>query len=188
MHLNEIIGSYLYNESKTVWQQWLKIYGKNLKPSTIARERATLQAALNQGSQSLMLPPIKLSSIKEGKQKGAIYLTKEEQNSLLENYNKWVAPIALMLCYQGVRTQEALRLKWRDIDWKRKTIFIAKTKSGYSRTIPMHERVIFHFLTSIKTQSQQIPLMFFYQAEEPPTRTQEGWEEILYQKRIKQLV
>jgi integrase len=77
------------------------------------------------------------------------YLTHKEADRLVAAYNEAARPVALVLRYQGLRTQEALRLDWRAIDWRRQTIFVtatdqigtARTKSARSRTIAMHRRV-----------------------------------------------
>jgi integrase len=69
------------------------------------------------------------------------YLSKIERDRLLEAYSDHTKPIFIVLCYQGCRTQEALQLKWKDINLINKTIFIAKSKNGEPRTIPMHNKV-----------------------------------------------
>jgi integrase len=46
-----------------------------------------------------------------------------------------------MLCYQGCRVSEALRLIWRDISFERGTISFRITKNGEPRTVPMHAEV-----------------------------------------------
>jgi integrase len=138
---NDRIGDWTVAEAEEAWQHWLKTRGSKMKPATQARSRATLQAVLNEGGKALTFAAPKLSSIAQTTEEAVVYLTKEEQDRLLGSYNKWVAPIALMLCYQGMRTQEVLQLDWRNIDWTRRTAFIAKSKTGKQRTVPLHPRV-----------------------------------------------
>ena len=138
---NERIGDRSVAEAEAAWQSWLRTRGAKMKPATAARSRATLQAALNQGGIAYGFAAPKLPPIVQSTEEPVVYLTKEEQERLLAAYNRWVAPVALMLCYQGLRTQEALQLDWRHIDWTRRTAFVARSKSGKARTVPLHARV-----------------------------------------------
>lgn len=135
------IGDRPVSEAPEAWQHWLRTRGANMKPATAARSRATLQAALNAGAKAYTFVAPKLPTVEQTSEEAVVYLTKEEQDRLLASYNPWVAPVALMLCYQGMRTQEALQLDWRNIDWTRRTAFIAKSKSGKARTVPLHQKV-----------------------------------------------
>lgn len=47
----------------------------------------------------------------------------------------------LLLAYGGLRTQEALQLDWRDVDFRARVLRLPRTKSGRVRTVPMHRRV-----------------------------------------------
>jgi integrase len=57
--------------------------------------------------------------------------------------------VAITLRYQGLRTLEALRLDWRNVHWRERTLFIAGTgkiarsltKSRRPRVIHMHRKV-----------------------------------------------
>ena len=113
---------------------------KGLAPATVDRFRATLQAALNYGCAQLevgapKIPPIRFSN------KRIRWLTINEQEALLGAYAEHVKPIALTLCFQGCRVQEALQLDWRHVDLARETIFFERTKNGEPRTVRMHQRV-----------------------------------------------
>ena len=138
---NDRIGDWPVADAEKAWQHWLRTRGAKMQPATQARSRATLQAALNAGGKAHTFAAPRLPTIEQSTEEPVVYLTKEEQDRLLAAYNKWVAPIALMLCYQGMRTQEALQLSWRNIDWTRRTAFIAKSKTGKARTVPLHPRV-----------------------------------------------
>jgi integrase len=76
--------------------------------------------------------------VKEPVAEGVVYLTLPQQYRLLASYNKAARAVAITLCYQGLRTGEALALEWRHINFKLGTLFVAKSKSGHSRTIPLH--------------------------------------------------
>ena len=76
-----------------------------------------------------------------------------ERDALLAAYNASAGAVALALCFAGLRTQEALQLDWRHVDWRRNLLIIAgaaaeghgqvrrRTKSGRGRSVPMHPRL-----------------------------------------------
>jgi integrase len=69
----------------------------------------------------------------------------DQEARLLAAYNPWAGRVALMLCETGMRTQEALRLDWRCVDFTRGVILVEhsgradgpRTKSRSSRRIGM---------------------------------------------------
>lgn len=123
------------------WQAFKSDHCKNLKPSTIARFRTTLVAALNYGCEQSEITAPRIPSIKvSGKR--IRWLTMEEQEALLAAYAFHVRPIALTLCFQGCRSHEALDLDWRYVDMNRGTMFFSKTKNGEARSVLMHPRVL----------------------------------------------
>ena len=77
------------------------------------------------------------------------YLTPQQEARLLASYSQWAAPVMLMLCETGLRTQEALRLDWRHIDWQGGVIVVEhsgrgdgpRTKTGKSRRVGMRPAV-----------------------------------------------
>lgn len=125
------------------WQDWLRSHAA-LKPATIARSRATLQAALNHGAEALSIPAPRLPGVRgAGGVERVVYLTDDERRRLLAAYNPHAACPVLVLAYQGFRTQEALQMDWRWVSFRRPTIAIpaSGTKTGTGRTVPMHPRV-----------------------------------------------
>lgn len=131
-------------EAIPAWGEWLATRAGKLKPTTVARSRATLQAALNHGASALDIPAPKLPGVRgAGGTDRVIYLTPAEWDRFLAAYNPHAACPVLLLAYQGMRTQEALRLDWRHVSLLRRTITIPAegTKTGKGRTVPMHDRV-----------------------------------------------
>jgi integrase len=124
------------------WQDWLRAHS-NLMPATIARSRATLQAALNHGAEALSIPPPRLPGVRgAGGVERVVYLTDDERRRLLASYNAHAACPVLVLAYQGFRTQEALRMDWRHVAFGRREIVVPAegTKTGKGRTVPMHAK------------------------------------------------
>ncbi|MBB2172833.1 site-specific integrase [Gluconacetobacter asukensis] len=109
--------------------------------ATQARWRAIFQAAINASAKVNGVVAPRISVVKQKTQEVAAWLTKAEQDRLLESYADHVRPIALVLCFQGLRSAEALRLDWKHVDFSRRSIFVAKSKSGRQRSVPMHPRV-----------------------------------------------
>lgn len=129
-------------EANDAWREWLKDHPKH-RPSTVARWRSTLAAALAEGAREYKTTAPRLERRKSEEPDRVVYLTNDERRRLLAAYNQWAACLVLLLAYQGLRTQEALRLDWRRIDFNRKTLHIIgeETKSRRGRTVPMHDRV-----------------------------------------------
>lgn len=135
------IGHYPLSHAEQAWQFWVGTRGSAMAPATQARWRAILQASINAGAKASALIAPTLSVIKQDVKDGVVWLRKDEQERLLESYADHVKLIALTLCFQGLRSAEALRLDWRHVDLSRRSIFIAKSKSGRQRSVPMHPRV-----------------------------------------------
>jgi len=135
------IGHYSLAHAERAWQHWLSTRGAKMAPATQARWRAILQATINAGAKSQAMIAPTLSVVKQDTTEGVVWLRKDEQERLLEAYAPHVQPIALTLCFQGLRSAEALRLDWRHVDLERKSLFVAKSKSGRQRSVPLHSRV-----------------------------------------------
>lgn len=149
---NERLGGRTVADADAAWADWLATRGRAMAPSTAARWRTILQAALGAGAARYQFPRPILPPVRQRQVDRAAYLTQLERDRLLAAYNRWAAPVALVLCFAGLRTQEALRLDWRHVDFARGTLFVpgaspgdahgaARTKSGIGRTVPMHVRV-----------------------------------------------
>lgn len=122
------------------WSAFKAARCASLAPATTARFQATLQAALNHAAREGGWTAPKLPSIKFQNQR-VRFLTKPQQEALLAAYAPHVQPIALMLCFQGCRTQEALQLRWDDVNLARGTVWFGRTKTGVPRTVALHDRV-----------------------------------------------
>jgi integrase len=141
---NEMIGHRSLADSVAGWRIWLAARGSKQKASSVGRWRAVLQAALNHGCAAHDVPAIKLPGVRGSSgEERAIYLPDDQRKRLLACYNPHAACPVLLLAYQGLRTQEALQLEWRWVDFTRQTIHLVagETKAGKGRTVTMHPRV-----------------------------------------------
>lgn len=142
--INAAIGHRPIAEAAPAWREFLA--QQSWAPATAARWRNVLAAALAEGCRALMIPhPPELPEVRQprGADERVVYLTDLERRAMLRSYNPHAAQPVLLLAYQGLRTQEALRLDWRRVDLRRRTLHIpaGETKSGKGRTVPMHDRV-----------------------------------------------
>lgn len=139
---NERIGARKLDELPAAWGEWLRTRGKAMAPGTAARWRAILQAAIGYGAAHNGIATPRLPPVRVPFEETAAFLSRKAQDRLLASYSPNAAPVAMVFALQGLRTSEALRLDWRDVSLTRRTIFVAKTKTGRPRTVPMHPRVL----------------------------------------------
>lgn len=143
--LETAMGDILLVGVRGAWGAWLRGRGRTLAPSTTARWRSTLLAALSYACQEFDVPVPRLASIRNAETERIAYLTLQQERRLLAAYSPWAAPVMLVLAETGLRTQEALRLDWRQIDWKSRALLIehtgrqdgGRTKTGRSRRVGM---------------------------------------------------
>jgi integrase len=143
------IGNHHLSRAPEAWSAWLRTRGHGLAPSTVARWRSTLLAALSYGAEEFGVTVRSLRSVRGIDVERIAYLTPQQEARLLASYSQWAAPVMLLLCETGLRTQEALRLDWRHIDWQHGVIVVEhsgrrdgpRTKTGKSRRVGMRPAV-----------------------------------------------
>ena len=77
------------------------------------------------------------------------YLTKEEIKNLYNASADHLRPILIVALNTGMRKSEILNLKWEDIDFHQKIIYIMNTKNNEKREIPINQ-VVFDSLLKVK--------------------------------------
>ena len=107
--LEATMGSARLDDARTAWGAWLRDRGQTLAPSTIARWRSSLKAALRYGADEFGVTVPTLRAVSEAESERIAYLTEAQAMRLLAAYSPWAAPVMLVLCETGLRTQEALR-------------------------------------------------------------------------------
>jgi len=149
VELEAAMGASRLSEARTAWGGWLRERGRDLAPSTIARWRSTLRAALNYGADEFGVVVPALRAVQNAEGERIAYLTQAQEKRLLAAYSPAAAPVMVLLCETGLRTQEALRLDWRCVDWARNIILVEhtgrkdgpRTKTKRSRRIGMRPAV-----------------------------------------------
>lgn len=119
------------------WEAFCRLHLSSHKPSSVNRIRNTLNAVLRSASRK-----IELSKLKD-KDERNVFLSIEDQDRLLAAYPDFIRPYFIMLCYQGVRKGEAIKLEWKHVNLEQGIIYMpgSITKSGKARSMPIHPRV-----------------------------------------------
>jgi integrase len=142
--LNEAMGGRPLAEAAAAWREWVASHPKS-SPGTLARYRTILQAALRYGAEAHETTAPKLPAVRMPRDagQGLVLLTPAEAERLLAAYNPHARAPVTLLADQGMRTQEALQLDWREVDCERAELRINahRTKTGRGRAVPMTLRV-----------------------------------------------
>ena len=80
--------------------------------------------------------------------------TEEEIDQLIARAGKRLAPFLQLLKETGMRRGEAIRLKWTDIDLKRKTVNVTPEKGSNPRILPLSDKALGMLLTLPKTSER----------------------------------
>jgi len=125
-----------------------------VSPSTINRELACLKTIFNKAVEWGKLesnPIVRVKKFKEPPSKDRI-LSSEEVRRLLDTAKPHLRPILIVLLNTGMRKNEALGLRWENVDFRKGFIYVGAqdSKSGKSRTIPMSSDILFETLESLR--------------------------------------
>ncbi len=92
------------------------------------------------------------------------YLTDDEEKRLfaiLVGRHTHIRPIVVVALHTGMRQGEILGLKWGNIDFEQETIYVAHTKTGRPRKLPMSKPVEVE-LRSLKQDASSEEHVFSY--------------------------
>lgn len=144
--VNEAIGGYTLANLADAWGAWSKAHPKHA-PATATRYRALILSAIRVLCRANRVPAPDLPEVSAERGERVAMLTAAERKRLLAAYSPHAACPVLVLSHQGARTQEVLRLDWRDVDFPTDTIRFGvlsgghRTKSRRGRAVPMHPHV-----------------------------------------------
>ncbi len=65
------------------------------------------------------------------------YLSSQEYEILLESASEWLKPLIIFAVETGLRFEEQFSLEWKNVDLKKKEVFIEKNKTDSPRTVPL---------------------------------------------------
>lgn len=154
--------------------------------STVNRYMSALSAALTAAVSTwhwLSKNPIKeIPQLTEDRGRDR-FLNREEFLRLTkacgESLNRLLLPLFLLSVATGVRRSEALRLRWADIDMNRKTAYIAKSKNGEPRTMPLEGPVWDEILKLHTNRRDDAELLFPGKNPDRPIDFKTAWKNAL---------
>ena len=127
---------------------------KKVKPISVNRDLQVLRALLNKAIAWGYLRENPMKHVKLFKEPpGRVrYLTQEEINRLLNATSGYLYTIVVIALNTGMRKNEILALRWSQIDFEKRLIFLEKTKNNKRRIIPINN-FLYQTLLEWKEQS-----------------------------------
>jgi len=139
------LGKRLFEITPLDLEKFKTARSKQVSPASVNRELACLKHMFTKAIEWNMAVDNPVKKVKMFRENaGRVrYLSKAEAQRLLDECAEHLRPIVIVALYTGMRLGEILNLKWEDVDFDLKTIYIHTAKSGYGRDIPMAEPVFF---------------------------------------------
>ena len=129
---------------------------KKISPPTVNRELACLRYMFTVAEQLGKFEgknPVKEVKFLQQRQYVFYVLTKEEIQRLIHEAVDHLKPIIILALNTAMRRGELFNLRWSDIDFENRFLFIKETKSNIMRKIPMNDLVI-RTLESVEKKSE----------------------------------
>jgi len=159
LHLTPIFtGLKLFKISSELVKDYKDERDEDAAPATVYQELALLRKMFNIARKTwkwVKYNPVSDVSFSVGdKNQRVRWLTMDEEMVLLSKAANphWLRTILIFAIQTGMRRGELLRLTWADVDFRRKSVSVKKSKNGEPRVIPMSD-VLFKALKSIKVVS-----------------------------------
>ena len=168
-HLRQFFGDLPVNRAvSSEIERYKAIRKEKVRPATVNRELACLKTAFNIAIKNGKAPTNPVAKVKMFPEPPTRlrFLTQDEARLLVRACDDKLRPLVVLALHTGMRRGEILNLRWRDIDFDNRLLWIGETKTGEGRYIPMDETVI-HLLK--KRQDKRQDEWIFAKAEYP------GW-------------
>jgi integrase len=142
------------------------LHKRERSPATVNRELQVLSKVFSMAYDNGLVetnPMRRVHKLREAPARER-YLTDEEEKSLfaiLVGRRAHIRPIVIVALKTGMRQGEILGLKWEHVDFDQKTIYVAHTKTGRPRKIPMSKPVEVE-LRSLKQDASSEEHVFSY--------------------------
>jgi len=81
------------------------------------------------------------------------YLEEEEIKRLYDSCAEHLKPIVTVALNTGMRKEEILNLKWKDLDFRNKIIYILDTKNNERQEIPIND-IVYRALLALREKSE----------------------------------
>jgi len=150
LHINPILGEIDIRElnEPTIKRFYLSLFEKDLKKKMVQNIMDTLKKFMKDSCEDKIIyemvqfPKYKSKKTKDQKKRKVVWLTEDEQDTVIEHVAGIHKPIVTCLMYHGLRQGEGRELKRQDFDIKRGTISVDTLKGGPAREILLEPDVI----------------------------------------------
>jgi len=133
-----------------------KIYrSKQVANATVNREIACLKHIFTKAiewAKAEKNPAAKVKLLRERNIR-VRYLEEEDIEKLCRACPHYLKPIVITALNTGMRREEILSLKWKDLDFRHRIIYVLDSKNGEAREVPMND-IIWHTLLRVKKHPQ----------------------------------
>ncbi len=136
-------GKYLHEITPLDMEKYKRKRQRQVSNATVNREVACLKHIFTKAIEWGMVqknPGKKVKLLRERNTR-LRYLDEKEIGRLYDAGAEHLKPIVIVALNTGMRKEEILSLKWKDVDYRIRTISILDTKNGESREIPMNDIV-----------------------------------------------
>ena len=148
-------GKYLHEITPLDMEKYKKKRQGKVSNATVNREVACLKHIFTKAIEWGIVqknPGKKVKLLRERNTR-LRYLDEKEIGRLHDACVEHLKPIVIVALNTGMRKEEILSLKWKDVDYRIRTISILDTKNGESWEIPMNDIVYRALLAAKKTDS-----------------------------------
>jgi integrase len=125
-------------------EKYKAVRRKTVTGPGVNRELALLKAMFNKavlwGFAKLENPVSKVAYYPERQVERV--LTDEEAGKLVESSGKSLRPVVILALNTGMRKSELLALRWKDVDFSRRYVYVERSKNNRSRKIPMNSTAL----------------------------------------------
>jgi integrase len=113
-------------------------------PATVSKELGLLRAALNQAIQWgwIEFSPFFRFKLKNYDRPKERWISDEEEKKILANAPLWLRDIIVFLLNTAMRSNEALSLRWPEVDLANRVCHVLKPKNHERRTVPLNGTVV----------------------------------------------
>ncbi|HET6420270.1 MAG TPA: tyrosine-type recombinase/integrase [Geobacteraceae bacterium] len=171
-HLVQFFGDLYVTEisAKAISGYKVKRRKEGASPRTVNYELSLMSHAFNIAIREwewLENNPVR--NVSKEKEKNFIerWLSLEEENKLLEASPKWLQEIISFAISTGLRRGEILGLKWRQIDFNRRTLTIHEQKNRGVDTLPLNEAALAVLRARREVSAQGIDYVFCSSSSTP---------------------
>ncbi len=186
-HLESFFGRRsLYTITPLDVEQYKKKRVNEVSSATTNRELACLKHIFTKANEwgkieGNPIASVKLFKVREGRIR---YLEKEEMAKLIDTCPSYMKPMVISALNTGMRKGEIFNLKWNDIDFRKRIIYVLVTKNNEVRKIPVND-ITFKTLLRVR-KNPRSPYVFCKNNGEPYKDIRGGFNAALKRAGIKE--